>query len=120
MKHNVRTSVDAIEMQMELADLRKRVKILDGNTGRNELLNKLREREEENKREEDMEIQGRKCARFCLCKLQEIHMGWYGSQIRGTESICLIPLSKRGESALGEILYTGSCPYPEGILEAYV
>jgi chromosome segregation ATPase len=68
MKHNVRTSVDAIEMQMELADLRKRVKILDGNTGRNELLTRLHEREEENKRAEQQ-------LRILNDKFHQVHKG---------------------------------------------
>ena len=68
MKHNVRTSVDAIEMQVELADLRKRVKILDGNTGRNELLTKLHEREEENKRAEQQ-------LRILNDKFHQVHKG---------------------------------------------
>lgn len=53
---------------MELADLRKRVKILDGNTGRNELLTRLHEREEENKRAEQQ-------LRILNDKFHQVHKG---------------------------------------------
>lgn len=68
MKHGVQTQVGVIEMQMELSDLRKRVKILDSNTGRNDLINKLKEREEENQRAEQQ-------LRTLNDKFHQVHKG---------------------------------------------
>ena len=68
MKHNVQNDTDVVQLQMELADLRKRVKILDGDTGRNELLDLLKEREEENKRTEHQ-------LRSLNDKFQHVHKG---------------------------------------------